>query len=181
MVLFNFFQLCLEADFAGSGNAVVFYNEGAFYLIDFQYSTLAHDGVAYAVTDSKACNQFYCGHITFAGTDKCACFVHKTAVKLRGILQQFSVYVENKAGGIAETAVMIAPLCVGKIQSLFGSSLCDECKTALFLHALSGSGFFGGEGGFVETANENVGKFKTLGGVDGHQLNCVLTVGSILV
>ena len=95
--------------------------------------------------------------------------------------EQLLVYIQDKTGGIPGRAVQIAPAGFGEEQALFGTGHGHEGKTAFLLHSRKRPYLAGRKDPFVHPAEENVGEFQALGGVDGHQLYLILPGGGVAV
>ena len=87
--------------------------------------------------------------------------------------QEIAVDVQKKAGGIPGGAVEVPSVCLGEVQSLLRPCQRHKRQPPLLLHGLLRPHLPGGEDPLIHAAEEHIGKFQALGGVNGHQPHLV--------
>lgn len=79
----------------------------------------------------------------------------------------------RKREGYRGGAVEVPSVCLGDVQSLLRPCQRHKRQPPLLLHGLLRPHLPGGEDPLIHAAEEHIGKFQALGGVNGHQPHLV--------
>ena len=137
-------------------------------------SPLAEDGVPYPLARSKGPFAFPVGPVFSAVLDVVPSRPDEAVRRRIVIGQHFRAHIQNKPRRIADCTVEVLPVCFGQIQAPFGPRQGYEGQTPFFFHGLHRPHLPRRENAFVQAAQEHVGKFQPLGGVNRHELDLVV-------